>query len=281
MSACFLVPWKLAQVHGDAAHAVLVLLVCAAVFATVLLSLSPRETTPRPASLRTLFLVAGVLSCFTLGGNWLSALAVARVSGALLAVLQRAEVIVVALLGAAWLGERVHPAYWVGTAVAALGLWLLGRDTNAAGGFDPAGVIYGVGAACCFGAMPVLVRRHVEVLRLGQLNALRLWLGVLLWFATERRIPAASELPWPLLGYGALAAFFGPFLSRTFMLLSARSLPANLTALAQLVIPVLALAVAYIAIGELPAPRELQGGAIMLLGIALPLAAMRARAPRA
>jgi drug/metabolite transporter (DMT)-like permease len=153
--------------------------------------------------------------------------------------------------------------------------------TAAAPAVDPIGVLFGIGSAACFGTMGVLTRKYVSRIRPVFLNALRLWLGVLLWFAIEGGLPAREALPKGLLIGAALAGFFGPFLSRLCAMYSARHVAASTTALAGLLTPVLTLLLGLLVLGTLPTPRAMIGGAIMLAGIAIPLFAVtRERATR-
>jgi len=71
--------------------------------------------------------------------------------------------------------------------------------------------------------------------------------------------------------YAALAAFFGPFLSRLGAMYSARHVAASTTALAALVTPSLTLVLSWLVLGTLPTTRELAGGAVMLTGVAIPV----------
>lgn len=278
MSAGFVIPWKMATEHGEASLITLVLLVAAAVFNTAAsfvpqLRVEHEGQRPLGPTLR----LSVVFAALSLAGNWSSAEAVRHVSSALLSVLARCEVLVVGVLGIALLGERPGRPFWVGAAVAGAGLWLLQRpDAGAAAGsgaFDPVGVLYGLGAAAAFGTMVVLTRRHVGQVRLVVLNALRLWLGVLMWFAIERRIPTAEELAPELVLYASLAAFFGPFLSRLGALFSARHVAASTTAVTSLSAPAFTLLFSFLLLGTLPTSQELLGGAVLLVGVAIPLGA--------
>lgn len=276
MSAAFVIPWKLATEHGDASLVTLVLLIAAAVLNTAAsfvpqLRVQDEGTRPLGPTLR-LSVVFAVLS---LAGNWLSAEAASRVSSALLSVLARCEVLVVGVLGIALLGERPGRAFWVGAGVAGAGLVMLQRPMAGAGPseFDPVGVLYGLGAAAAFGAMVVLTRKHVGQVRLVVLNAMRLWLGVLMWFAIAQRVPTAEELPYELVLYASLAAFFGPFLSRLGVLFSARHISASTTSVTSLSAPALTLLFSFVLLGTLPTAQELLGGAVLLVGVAIPLAA--------
>lgn len=270
-AAGFVVPWKLASQYGAPEICVLVMLCSATAFNTLALLLPDRSEHARLASPGLLVALASVMAGLTLLGNYLSAQAIARMSSALLSVLFRLEVFVVASLGTIVLREYVRPAFWFGACVSLFGLVVLNlRPASAELAFDRAGVLFAMGASLCFGAMAVVARKYVARLNPGMLNALRLWVSVLLWFAVTRRVPRANELPPSVLLNAALAGLFGPFLSRLAVLQSARHIPANTTSLVALSTPVFALALSAIALGTLPTQTELIGGVVMLAGIAIP-----------
>ena len=273
-AASFLLPWKAATRYGDPALLVLVLLTSAATFNTLASIFEPKRPSDGQLPLRPTLLVAVAFAMLTLLGNLASAEAIYRISGPLLAVLQRCEVILVTLLGAVVLGERVRPSFWLGTALAIIGLVMLHAPHRASvGAVDPVGVLFGLGCAACFGSMIVLVRRYITRVRIVLLNTVRLWMSVALWFVLHRRIPDASELPLQLVGYGALAGMFGPFMSRMATIVSSRYVPANITALTALATPPLTLVLSFVVLGALPTRNELLGGAIVLAGISIPVTA--------
>lgn len=279
MSACFLIPWKEATHHGDPALATLVLLAVSAVLNTGAMAvprLQSRDEGERPLA-PTLWLSV-VFAVLSLAGNWCSAEAASRVSGALLAVLQRCEVLVVGLLSAPLLRERVRAPFWAGIAVAGIGLVVLQRPAHGSPDFAPLGVVFGLGSAAAFGAMVVLTRKYTGVIRPVTLNAVRLWLSVVLWLAVARRIPTGAEFSRGLVVNAAVAGFFGPFLSRLGAIFSARHVPASTTSLAWLATPALTLLLGFAWIGTLPTTQEVLGGLILLAGVAIPLASSVRRA---
>ena len=95
--AVFVIPWKIANTLGDTRVNTLILLSAAALFNTALGAFQHRSV-PRFRAFDFGFAIA--LAVLTLLGNLASAEAIAQLSPALLTVVQRSEVIVVALL--AW-----------------------------------------------------------------------------------------------------------------------------------------------------------------------------------
>ena len=122
-AGAFMVPWKIATEHGQESDAVLVLLAIAATLNTLALPMTRRPK--GTSSLGATLLLSTVLAIFTLIGNEASAAAIARISAPLLSVLQRAEVVIVAVVAWVALRERADFAFWAGTAIAILGIVLL------------------------------------------------------------------------------------------------------------------------------------------------------------
>ena len=276
MAGSFVIPWKLATPHGEEEDAVLVLLISAAVLNTLLVPATPRRGAQWSGDAIRLSVLLAVL---TLAGNLASALSIERVSAPILSVLQRAEVLIAALVAWVLMGERPHAVFWAGAAVAGIGLvWMQGGE----GTLDPWGVVYGLSSAVCFGSMLVAVRRYAADIDMVFVNAFRLWLSVGFWFLLHREIPSLEGFSPTFVVYVALAGMFGPFLSRLFSMQSSRFLEARFTALILLSVPALTVPLAWLFLGTVPAGRELEGGGLMLVGIALPVVWMlRGRVARA
>jgi len=265
--AAFVIPWKVASTLGDTRVNTLILLSSAAVFNTALLAARQRSL---PRFQKFDFGFATVLAVLTLAGNLASAAAIAQLSPALLTLLQRSEVIVAALLAWPLIGERFDRRFVIGAFVAGCGLIVM-QDPFAADAPGFMGTALALFSAICFGAMAVLTRKYIQRIQLVAVNALRLWLSVGLWFVFNGVPEALFEVSTEQIGYGCLAAFFGPFLGRLCMMTSAKYIEARITTLATLAAPTLTLALAYFLLNDFPQTREIQGGLIMLLGISIPI----------
>ncbi len=269
--AGFVVPWKVASEYGASHVNALILLVAAALFNTAL-GAAQQQALPRFGGFDLRF--AALLALLTLAGNLASAAAIAVLSPAVLTVVQRSEVILVALLAWPLIGERVDGRFWIGAAIAGAGLVVL-QDPLAApvgeGRWGAAGMGWAAFSAFCFSSMAVFTRKYVQRIDVVSVNALRLWMSVALWFVVngvpDELLNAAPEQVL----YASLAGFFGPFLGRLAMMNAARHLEARFIALATLAAPPVTLLLAFVLLGDLPSAREITGGAIMLVGIALPL----------
>jgi drug/metabolite transporter (DMT)-like permease len=220
--------------------------------------------------------IALALAALSLFGNLASATAIQTLSASLLNVLQRGEVLVVALLAWAMLGERVERRYWLGSMIAGVGLVVL-RDPFGAGPVDPRGTGFALLSVLCFSTMAVVTRMAIQRVDPVRVNALRLWMTLPLWFVVAGAPAELASIPRTQLAYAALAAFAGPFAARLCLILSARYVDARVTTLGVLSAPVISLGLELLILGDAPPAHELLGGAIMLAGIAVPL--LRRRVP--
>jgi len=271
------VPWKLAASEGAASANALLLLGFAAVLNSLYNGLRPgrrRRLTPVDWGL------AAALAAATLLGNLASAEAIRSLSPALLSVAQRCEIILVALMAWPLVGERPDRPFWLGAALAVAGLVILQAPFEAADA-RALGLAWAGLSVVAFSSMAVLTRRFIHQVEPARINALRLWLSVGMWFAWFGMPPALLEVTPAQAGYTSLAAFCGPFAGRLAMMTSARYLEARLTTLATLAAPPLTLLLAMLVLSETPTAREITGGLVMLVGIAIPvLAHSRSGPPR-
>lgn len=244
---------------------VLVMLATAAAVNTLILPLFPAPAGDPPRSRTLLLALAAAIAVLTLVGNTATAEAIARLSGPLVSVILRSDVIITAVLGLLFLGERVGGRFWLGALLAGAGLWVA-QSPTAEQLSDPVGVLICLSAAVSFSLIGVLTRRYIQRLNALALNAVRLWLSVLLWFAVNG--PALpTDLNPQVIWYAALSAIVGPGLGRICLMLSARDLEARWTAMLGLTGPVWALLFTALFLRELPSTNELLGGGVLLLGI--------------
>jgi drug/metabolite transporter (DMT)-like permease len=266
-SAGFVIPWKLASSYGETHLNALVLLASAALFNTLLSAWQGRS----PFRFGRFDLrMAAALGVLSLLGNLCSARGIELVSPALLVVVMRSEVVIVALMAWPLIGERVEKRYWLGAGIAVVGLVMM-QPPLQGGELRTSGVFWAILAAGCFSAMAVVTRMGIHRIDPVSVNGMRLWLAVAMWFALNGFPDELSEMTAPRVAYAALAAFFGPFLARLCLMMSARFVEARVTALASLGAPVITLALAYAILSDSPTDRELQGGLVMLVGIAIPI----------
>lgn len=276
-AALMVLPWKRANEVGDPAISVVLLLGVAALANTMLVIGQRIQPGSGGGEVgwrigRREIAVAALLATFTLLGNWASARAIQDLSPAILNVLLRADILFVAIFAWLWLGERVEPRYWLGTAVAAFGLWILQGTGEMLGiaAWLSSGTGMAIAAAACFSGLAIVTRRFIHEIDPSAVNGLRLWLAVALWFPFNPA-PQWAEIPAQQIVYASMAAISGPFLGRLALMISARHLEARVTTLATLTTPVLTLGLGFVLLADWPKNHELVGGAIMIAGVATPL----------
>lgn len=267
------IPWKLANEIGDPSHSVLILLGVAAIGNTALIGAQQvSQGTFRLQIDPTAIGVAALLAAFTLLGNVATSYAIQDLTPALLNVLLRADVTIVAIFAWLFLNERVEGRFWLGAAIAVGGLIVLQGPLGDSGIADvlSGGTGLALAGAACFSSLAIITRRFIHQIAPVTVNALRLWFAVAFWFAFNP-LPRLSEIPPQQVFYAGIAAIAGPFLGRLALMNSARYVEARVTTLATLTTPAMTLIPAYIVLSEWPKNYELIGGAIMIAGISIPL----------
>ncbi len=278
--AGYLVPYKIAAAEVGPEGFVLPMLLCAALINTAI------DTTRHWGSSqaapwrwdRLTAVVALLLGASSALGNEAACRALVWIDPGLVSVSLRTQVIFVALGGMLLLGERVSLRFWFGAGVVIGGFALLGWVHGMERGISMTGVAWAVTAAAGFAVMQVVVRRTITRINPLQVNTLRLWLAVLLLLLLPGRLAPVAELDLRLWLLAGTAALFGPVLSRLCLMQALRYLPAAYATLALFVAPLFAYGLAGLVLGSWPGYLELAGGALILLGVALPIFEI-ARAP--
>ncbi|HYF55819.1 MAG TPA: DMT family transporter [Salinarimonas sp.] len=211
-------------------------------------------------------------ACNGWGPNILTAFAMTQITAGLGSMIQASGPILVAVLShLAFADERLTPGRLAGVAVGFVGMAILiGPEA-----FDPAGAaIWGVLAMVATAISYAVGNVYVRFIREAQ--PARLALGQQL-FSAGPAIPIAlalggpaafapaTEVPLALLGLGVLATALPIVL---FMRLIRAAGPTR-AAMVGYLTPVAATVLAMLVLGERIGPREVLGGAVVLLGVAL------------
>jgi drug/metabolite transporter (DMT)-like permease len=278
-SAIYLFPYKRAGAVTSPHVLAYALLVIAAVSSTGLDLWQRRAPSRVRSDRRTFWTTSFLLSLLTISGNVCGAQAVTRLDPAVTSLLLRTEIVFVGVFAAVLLHERLTRQLAMGAGLALLGLVVMRWPLS----FDGAGIgaMWALGAAASFGMMQVLTRRVIERISPVTVNSGRLWMAIA-WLSVVPELSSnAFSQGWEFWAFVAVAGLFGPFLGRLFIMYSLRTLRAAHSALLLLLAPLLAFAIGFVVFGSVPTPLELAGGAVMLVGIALPsLAALRADSRR-
>ena len=265
-AGAFVIPWKIATQHGSSALMVLLLVTVAATSNTaIMVAQGGLKSLIRKPSKLELFL--GVLfAVVTLLGNWASAEAIIFLSPAIVSVLMRSEVIIVAVLAAMLLKEPTGKVFWIGITVVGIGFWIM-QPSAELGNQWYIGAGFSILSALAFAIMAVLTRKFIHDVDIVLVNSIRLWLSVLLWFPFNNGIPSLEELNPSLVLYVSIAAIIGPSLGRLLFMKSAKYLEARISALMICGAPIVTLVLGILLLKEFPESNELLGGFCMLIGI--------------
>ena len=274
LAAAFLIPYKAAGTLGSRSAIVAAMLLCAAVLNTMT---GVAKRGGKPIASRVSLLTIAGLGVLTVTGNIGMAAALSYQEPAVTAVLLQVQIFLVAGIEWAVLRERITGRFAVGAAIALGGFALMQLGS---GGMSAhaIGVAWAMVAALSFACMHVLTRAVIHRIDAVWVNAFRLWLAsavLLSWPGTASAAAALSLEAWLLC---AAAALLGPMLSRLCLMWSVRYIPASRATLVAMAGPLFALALGLAAFGVIPTARELGGGALILVGVAIPLVAMTSRA---
>jgi drug/metabolite transporter (DMT)-like permease len=237
----------------------------AGAFASVLRT--PARLTGREwASLAVLGLVGhcAYQYCFMAG--------LARTSVANSSLLIAATPVLVALTSAALGFERIGPLHWVGAVLSLAGIYLVVGNGSGAAGSSLSGDLLMALAVCCWAAYTVgaapLMQRHSPVGVTGLSMLLGTAVYVPLAWPSLRRVAwaAVSAQTWLWLLYSAL---FSICLAYTIWYAAVRQLGAARTAVYSNLVPVVAMVIAVVFLGEAVGPAKIAGAAAVIGGVAL------------
>ncbi|MEN8375379.1 MAG: DMT family transporter [Gemmatimonadota bacterium] len=179
-----------------------------------------------------------------------------------------------AALAAPLAGERVAGTAWGGILLTLIGVSLvvLGGAAGGLGGDTLAGDLLTLGAAFTWALYTVLsipmVRRYGAL----PVTVWTMWVGALVlpWFGLgqlrEIGLGAIGAAEWAAVAYAGVLSITVAYV---FWYHGVRVLGSAKTAAFGNLVPVMAIAVAWLSLGERPAPVQLAGAALTVLGVAL------------
>ena len=266
--AVFLIPFKQAGLSAPRPTVVLTMLLAAAVANTIATLV---QTRGRLRIQRRGVLVAVVLALCTILGNIGVVSSLGRIEPAITSVILQTQVILVAIMELVFLRERLSRWLIGGCVVALIGFALMQAPWQANHSADIIGMAWAFLGAGMFGIMLVVLRHSITHIDPLSVNALRLWMSVLLMVCWPGAVTGAISMDASIWLLALAAGLAGPTISRLMLMAAVRRLSATQTKLTTLMSPLFALGLGMLAFGTMPSGHELIGGCVLLSGVALPL----------
>jgi len=186
--------------------------------------------------------------------------AVARTTVANTLVIQSSSPFIAALLGWAWMGERVQRRSWIAMAAALAGATVMASHSWGAGSIT--GDLLALITAIAFAGATVIVRRHRHLRMTAAAGLASVFSAIFAWRPARPLDVAPDDL--------ALLALFGAAqlgLGLVMFMAGARLIPVAEASLIGVLESVLGPVWVWLALGETPAPAALLGGAIILTAL--------------
>jgi len=190
-----------------------------------------------------------------------------RVSAGAASLLIAAGPVFTAIMSAIFLGERLTPMGWSGIAVAFAGVAVISLGESGGASFEPASLLVLL-AAVSTAAYFIVSKRGLRTYSPLQFTAYTIWAGTIpmLVFAPglAQQMPhAASQATLAIIYLGVFPAAIA-YVLWSYAL---ARMPASLLSAFLYLSPVLAVAIAWVWIRELPAVLTLVGGAVAVAGV--------------
>jgi drug/metabolite transporter (DMT)-like permease len=202
--------------------------------------------------------VAMALCFATASTCFINALSLTTVANAL--VIQSTSPFIAALLGWAWMSERVRRRSWLAMAAALGGAAVMASHSWGTGSIG--GDFLALVTAVAFASATVIVRRHREVRMTAAAALANVFSAVFAWLPAQPQQAGGSDL--------ALLAFFGAAQLGFGLVLftaGARLIPVAEASLIAVLESVLGPVWVWLFLGETPAAAALTGGAIILTAL--------------
>ena len=186
--------------------------------------------------------------------------ALARTTVANTLIIQSTSPFIAALLGWAWLGERVRRRSWLAMTAALAGATVMASHSWGAGSIG--GDLLALVTAIAFAAATVIVRRHREVRMTAAAGLASVFSALFAWHPARPLEAGPADLALLAL-FGAAQLGFGLVLFTA----GARLIPVADASLIAVLESVLGPVWVWLALGETPAPAAMVGGAIIMAAL--------------
>lgn len=204
-------------------------------------------------------------------GNYAVGRSLSLLDPAITVVVLRSQILLIIFLSWIFLKEALNQFFWIGALVALSGFLYMNNLGQKQLYADTSGIFWALIAAFCFSLSQILMKRVIRQVQPLTINLLRLLLGFSMMALIPGSLQALLEMTATQWGLALLAAFFGPFASRTFQLYSFKVIPISQAVLLSMLTPIFTGLITWYLYQTSPTQTQLIGSSIILAGIALPL----------
>ena len=215
-------------------------------------------------------LIFGASSVF---GNFAIGKSLEQVNAGLTVLVFRSDLMLVALLGAILLKERLNIHFVMGFILCISGFIILNiaQVGGMEGVFRFTPLTWAFLGALNFALVQIALKKIIHQINPVLLNMIRLLSGLVLMGLLPPFSLIMRDLATNYIYLAAASAFFGPFASRNLQMYALKHIPVSEHILFTMITPVITLILSWFLWDDIPKTLSLVGGMIIFVGISWPL----------
>lgn len=214
---------------------------------------------------------AFLFAALSVVGNYAIGRSMEGVDPSVTVLITRTQVIMVLFMGWLFLREEMVRFLIPGALTAFAGFFLMSYSKDVSLDGELSFYLWAVLAALCFGVSQVILKSIIHRIEPITLNFIRLLMGCVFIALIPGVLATVVDLGVDIWGYAAASAFFGPLISRVAYMYSVRYIPVSQSTLFIMLSPVFTAILSWGFLGLLPTLQQVIGGAIVMLGIVMPV----------
>lgn len=219
---------------------------------------------------RETLIAAGIFGLFSFFGNLFTGYSLETVSPPITSVILRTQTIMIIFLSGIILRERITLSLIIGSLVAIAGISIISLAQGQLAIHESMGIIWAALSAFSFAIIQLVNKYYIDRIHPLPLNLIRMVIGVILTSFIIPDFKAIFSMSWQVWGLCAFASVFGTTISRLASLYSLKYIPVSHATLISTTTPVFTLLLSLLLL-DFPKAQELAGGALVLVGLCLPL----------
>ncbi|WP_250655964.1 DMT family transporter [Alkalimarinus coralli] len=204
-------------------------------------------------------------------GNYAIGRSMEGIDPSVTVLITRTQVMMVLFMGWLFLREEMVKFLIPGALTAFLGFFLMSYNDSVQLGGELVFYMWALAAAFCFGISQVILKSIIHQIEPVTLNFLRLLMGCVFIALIPGVMTEIQSIGADIWCYAAASAFFGPLISRLAYMYSVRYIPVSQSTLFIMLSPVFTAMLSWGLLGLFPTVQQMVGGAIVMLGILMPV----------